>query len=115
MIKKPSKELLEPDKFVLDKSEMLRLFEKVQKHWRRDSFSRMQNLEYAALTETTKLAIRTTNLEVLQTIWFSLNFYIDEIRTLNTLKLAAMEDKKKEPLYTMEWHRIDTGECFIEN
>ena len=113
--KKPKKELIAPEEFVLDKSELIKLFEKVQKHWRRDDFNRLQNLEYAAVTEMTKLTIKSTDLQVLQTIWFSLNFFIDEVRTLNTLKKDAMENPKVEKLYTMEWNRIDTGAAFVEN
>ena len=113
--KKPENELLSPDEFVLDKSELVRLFEKVQGHWRRKDFNKIQNLEYSATMEMTKLSIKSLNIQVLQTIWFSLNFFIDEVRTLNTLKKEAMESKEMEKLYVLEWNRVDNGEAFVEN
>jgi len=120
-MKKPKESLLSPEKFVLEKDVILRLLQKVKEHWQRDDFNEKQNSQYEALMVTSKLSIKYTDLEVLRVIWFGMNFFIDEIRTLNALTLTANESKTEKQydaakkLLDIEWHRIESGEIFIEN
>lgn len=118
MKKKPSHFLTLPDKFYLDQDEMLEVFDAVKNHWNRDDLSILENASYIGIMELTKVTIRHTKMNVLEKIWYSIIIFTEELETLNALKGDIIENpdsKEKEKLLAIEWHRIKSGEAFIDN
>ena len=119
-MKKPDEEKLLPDKFVLDKDEMIDCFNSISKFWQRDDLNKIENAAYVANMSLIKTAIRLNSSKVLGHLYFSIINAVHEIETLNTLKLSfqeAPEDLKNsfETLYSIEKEKITKGDCWIEN
>jgi len=114
-MKKPNEKLLLPDTFILTKQEMLKVFDKVNQHWKRDDFSALQNAAYSSIMELTKLSIKLNDIKVLEKIWYSILMFTEEMQTLNALKNEAAKEPLKEKLLAIEWEKIESGEAFVEN
>lgn len=114
-MKKPKKELLLPDEFVLDKSDVIFVIKSITKHWKRDDFNKIENAAYAANMELIKLAVKTNNDKVLRELFYSIITAVHQIETLNSLKKDFSKDARYEFLYSKQCEKIASGEAFVEN
>jgi len=117
-MKKPNKFLTVPDKFYLEKAEMIKVFDAVKNHWKKDELSMLENASYIGIMEMTKATLTMTKMKVLEKIWYSIIIFTEELETLNALKGDIIENPdsaEKEKLLAIEWHRIESGEAFVEN
>jgi len=115
-MKKPKKELLLPDEFVLAKDDIIFVMKSITKHWKRDDFNALENAAYVANMELIKTAVRLNNPKVLKELFYSIITAVHQIETLNALKLSAMEneDSKLEALFIKQWQKIEDGSAFID-
>lgn len=117
-MKKPNRILTLPDKFCLDKEEMMKVFDSVKNHWTTNDLSSLENAAYTGIMEMTKATMHLTKMKVLEKIWYSIIIFTEELQTLNALKNDVIENpdsSQKEKLLAIEWHRIESGEAFIDN
>jgi len=117
-MKKPNHFLTVPDNFNLNKDEMIKVFDAVKNHWKKDDLSMLENASFIGIMEMTKATLTMTKMKVLEKIWYSIIIFTEELETLNALKGDILENpdsKEKEKLLAIEWHRIETGEAFIDN
>jgi len=114
-MKKPNNNLLKPDQFVLDQKDILFVLENIQKFWRRDDFTMLENAAYTANMELVKFAIKRNSPKVLKGLYFSIVQCVHTVETLNTLKLDSKDNPKILKLYRTEIEKIKSGAAFVEN
>lgn len=115
-MKKPNEKLLLPDKFVLDKDDILFVIKNIVKHWKRSDFTTLENTAYVANMELIKTAVRWNKPKVLKEIFYSIITAVHQIETLNTMKLSALEgNSKMEILLAKQFEKIENGSAFVEN
>jgi len=115
-MKKPDKKLLLPDKFVLEKDDILFVMKNIVKHWKRDDFSIIENGAYVANMELIKTAVRLNSPKVLKEIFYSIITAVHQIETLNSLTLSALEgNSKMEILLEKQYQKIEDGSAFVQD
>lgn len=116
-MKKPEEKFLLPDKFVLDKDDILFVIKNIVKHWKRDDFTTLENAAYIANMELIKTAVRLNKPKVLKEIFYSIITAVHQIETLNSLTITCQENKdsKCEILLEKQYQKIADGSAFVEN
>jgi len=116
-MKKPPEKFLLPDKFVLERDDILFVIKNIVKHWKRDDFSIVENAAYVANMELIKTAVRLNKPKVLKEIFYSIITAVHEIETLNSLTITALEspDSKIEVLLEKQYQKIEDGTAFVQD
>lgn len=115
-MKKPKESLRLPDNFVLEKSDVLMIINSVEKHWKKNNFSSIENAAYIANMEIMKTAVRFNSTKVLGELYYSIIVAVHEIETLNSLKLSIDSGEKKiQVLFDKQVEKIKDGSAFIDN
>jgi len=115
-MKKPNKEVLLPDEFVLGKDDILFVLKAITKHWKRDDFNALENAAYVANMELIKTAVRLNNPKILKELFYSIITAVHQIETLNGLCISVRDsnDSKLEILLEKQFQKIEDGTAFVD-
>jgi len=102
----------DPDKFNLDKKQILMVFSAIEKRWTSSKVAKLKNAKYVVSMEALKLAINWTDEEVLQTIWRDILFGFNELIRLNDLARMKEEFPNMEAMIDIVTKKLESGELF---
>ena len=107
-----SDQFFDPDKFNLDKKQILLVISAIGKRWKDSKLSTIKNSRYIISLEAMKVAINLTPEEVIKEIWHDMLFGFNELIRLNDLERMKTEYPDMQKMIEIVTKKLEDGSLF---
>lgn len=103
---------LDPDKFNLNKKQVVMIINAIGKRWSSSNVQRLKNTKYIISLEAMKVAIQMTPEDVIQEIWKDMLMGINELMRLNDMERMKKEFPNTQAMIDIVIKKLEDGTLF---